>query len=197
MQKSILELILKPVLVPLAFAAIIIGGLLVLDQHTSELRSEQARRAFHETLLAVAPIALDEHYSWKAFGGKALSGETSPSVQSIYPIYQNGYQGAVVKIVATGGYNGPIHLLVGLRANHQVHRIRILKHYETPGLGDQMESHKSSWLEQFSLQSLFQPLVVNQHLTGATVTEQAVLRGLDKAFIALSPTLKQLARKLS
>ena len=177
---------LKPVVATLTFAVVVFGGLLMLDKHTEDQRKQQAQRIFHETLMEVAPIQLSNDYQWRTTELKL-----SPSLQAVYPIYQQGYQGAVIKIVATEGYNGPIQLLLGIRANHEIHKIRVLQHDETPGLGDQIETHKSSWMKQFNQHPINKALRAQHHLSGATITERAVLRGLNEALATIAPSLQR------
>lgn len=81
------------------------------------------------------------------------------------------------------GYSGLIKLLVAidLTAN-AVYKARPLFHQETPGLGDQIELEKTTWLTQFfrPLSTPVSSLAIKQDggqidgLTGATITSRAV-----------------------
>lgn len=180
---------LRPMVVLLVFGGVVVGSLLLLDQLTSQQRTEQAQQALRQKLNQVSPSQLKEDHRWEPLSHSFA--EHSP-IKAIYPIFHQGYQGAVVKIVVPDGYNGPISLLAGIRANHQLHRIRILQHQETAGLGDRIEAGKSSWLKQFVGKTMSQTLTVEQHLSGATVTERALIRGLNQALASLRPVLNQL-----
>jgi electron transport complex protein RnfG len=57
--------------------------------------------------------------------------------------------GWVYSGVAPDGYNGPIEFLIGLMPDGHIARIRIMRHRETPGLGDGIEAGRSDWLTQF------------------------------------------------
>ena len=52
---------------------------------------------------------------------------------------------AVFNSVAPNGYNGRIHLLVGVYVDGSLAGVRVVKHAETPGLGDAVEIRKSPW----------------------------------------------------
>ncbi len=47
------------------------------------------------------------------------------------------------------GFGGKIQLMVGFKPNGIINKIAVLKHNETPGLGDKMEHKKSGWSKQF------------------------------------------------
>jgi electron transport complex protein RnfG len=89
--------------------------------------------------------------------------------------------------VAPQGYNGPIDFLLGLTPRGDIIRVRIIRHRETPGLGDAIESEKSDWIRQFEGRSLEYPtrwaLAADggefDALTGATVTPRAVVAAIE------------------
>jgi electron transport complex protein RnfG len=98
---------------------------------------------------------------------------------------------AILAPVAPDGYNGEIHLLVGLTADGTITGVQVLRHSETPGLGDRIERTKSDWILQFDGKSLSNPPPeqwavdkdggVFDALTGATVTPRAVVKALRNA----------------
>ena len=89
---------------------------------------------------------------------------------------------------AEDGYNGPIHLLVGVSFDGRLTGVRILEHKETPGLGDGIERAKSDWVLQFNGRTLENPSTDRwfiradggefDQLTGATVTPRAVVKAV-------------------
>ena len=91
----------------------------------------------------------------------------------------------IMKLVAKNGYNGDIGLLVGIRFEGQLAGVRVTSHRETPGLGDDIEVHRSDWILSFEGRSLVSPAVrrwaVNRdggefdQFTGATITPRAVV----------------------
>ncbi len=97
----------------------------------------------------------------------------------------------VLRLVATGGYNGNIHLLIGINADGSLSGVRVTSHKETPGLGDAIDSNKSDWILGFSGHSLHNPNRsgwavkrdggVFDQFTGATITPRAVVKAVRMA----------------
>ena len=98
--------------------------------------------------------------------------------------------GVAFKMVALGGYSGPISLMVGLDAQGQVLGVRVISHAETPGLGDKIETAKSDWIESFQGRSLVNPKIERwrvkkdggefDQFAGATITPRAVVSGIAR-----------------
>jgi electron transport complex protein RnfG len=100
--------------------------------------------------------------------------------------------GAVFQ-VAERGYAGDIAVLMAVDADGKVLGARVLKHTETPGLGDKIEIAKAPWIDSFSGKSLGDPAPekwgvkkdngVFDQFAGATITPRAVVKavkgGLD------------------
>lgn len=90
-------------------------------------------------------------------------------------------------------YTDAIRLWVAVDRSGQVLGVRVISHRETPGLGDQIELSKSSWITRFNGTSLTQPeppywQVRTQggafdQLTGATITSRAVVQGVYHALL--------------
>ncbi len=99
----------------------------------------------------------------------------------------------VFSSVAPDGYNGPIHLLIGVRANGQIAGVRVVKHRETPGLGDVVSITHSDWILGFDDKSLTDPDEkqwkvkrdggVFDQFTGATITPRAVVKAVHSALL--------------
>ncbi len=77
---------------------------------------------------------------------------------------------------ATPGYVGDIHLLAAFNAKGRLTGARVVRHRETPGLGDFIDLDKSPWMRRFSESS---PRAVDA-VTGATITSEAVKRGVER-----------------
>jgi electron transport complex protein RnfG len=110
---------------------------------------------------------------------------------SIYRIYADGEPAAALFIVsARQGFAGPIRLLIGVKVDGSITSVRVLKHKETPGLGDMIESSKSDWLLQFDLTSLASPVAERwlikrdggdfDQLTGASITPRAIIKAIKE-----------------
>lgn len=99
----------------------------------------------------------------------------------------------VFSSVAPNGYNGPIHLLVGVYADGQLAGVRVVKHRETPGLGDAVSVTHSNWILSFDKKSLNNPISrkwkvkrdggVFDQFTGATITPRAVVNAVHDALL--------------
>lgn len=112
----------------------------------------------------------------------------------IYRAYAAGAPAAALfAVTATGGYAGPIRILVGIDAGGAVTGVRVLEHRETPGLGDGIETPRSDWVLQFDGRSLGDPplggwqLRVDggdfDQLTGASVTPRAVVKAIRETLL--------------
>ena len=102
-----------------------------------------------------------------------------------------GRRSATILDLSVIGYAGPIRFLVAIRPARMkrgtvLHRIALLEHKETPGLGDRIEPGRSGWLARF----FGQPLESSTRwrlrrdggafdgITGATVTTRAMIETL-------------------
>lgn len=97
---------------------------------------------------------------------------------------------AIFSPVVANGYSGNIHLLVGVNNDGSIAGVRVLKHKETPGLGDKIELQRNPWIKSFDVKSLLKPQAkdwrvqrdggVFDQFTGATVTPRAVVAAVKK-----------------
>jgi len=117
--------------------------------------------------------------------------------ESISTAYRARLQGEPVAVifnsVAPDGYNGKIHLLVGVNIDASLAGVRVIKHAETPGLGDAIEIRKSPWIRGFDGKSLNNPDAVGwrvkrdggefDQLTGATITPRAIVAAVRNTLL--------------
>lgn len=99
----------------------------------------------------------------------------------------------VFSVIAPDGYNGSITLIVAILEDGTLQGVRVLKHKETPGLGDAIDVRKSGWIHQFDDRSLEDPepdgWAVRKdggefdQLTGATITPRAVVKAVRNALV--------------
>jgi electron transport complex protein RnfG len=105
----------------------------------------------------------------------------------VYRARMNGQPvAAVFYTTAPDGYQGPIDMLVAIGADGSLIGVQIVRHQETPGLGDQFKNRRRDWLEHFRGRSLSDPpqqrWSVRQDggdfdaFTGATITPRAIVR---------------------
>ena len=106
---------------------------------------------------------------------------------------QNKPIAIVLPATAPNGYNGPIDLLVGIRYDGTLAGTRVVKHRETPGLGDVLEEQKSDWILGFENKSLNNPDTKKwkvkkdggffDQFTGATITPRAVVKAIHATLL--------------
>ncbi len=112
----------------------------------------------------------------------------------VYRARKNGKNvAAVFTSIAPSGYNGSIQLLVGVKADGTLSGVRVVKHRETPGLGDVVDISHSNWILGFNNKSLSQPDEkgwkvkrdggVFDQFTGATITPRAVVKAVHNALL--------------
>lgn len=110
---------------------------------------------------------------------------------TVYRARKNGKPaGLILTAIATNGYSGNIHLLIGVMADGRISGVRVLKHKETPGLGDKIEVNKHSWILEFNGRNLRDDndprWAVKKdggdfdQFTGATITPRAVVGAVKK-----------------
>jgi electron transport complex protein RnfG len=100
---------------------------------------------------------------------------------------------AVFATIAPDGYNAEIQLLIGISPDERITGVRVVRHRETPGLGDAIEIGKSNWIRQFDGKSLTDPALplwavdrdegAFDSLTGATVTPRAVVKAVKNTLL--------------
>ncbi len=94
----------------------------------------------------------------------------------------------VVFRVSGQGYAGAVVCLLGLDPQGRILGVRVLKHSETPGLGDKIEPGKSDWIERFTGKALGNPAPEQwavkkdggdfDQFSGATITPRAVVKAI-------------------
>ena len=120
----------------------------------------------------------------------ALLGNKKPTTANIARM--NGLPIAVIlEAVAHDGYSGDIKLLVAIDHDGVISGVRVIKHTETPGLGDYIDIAKSQWIKLFDGESLIKTGSANwavtkdggtfDYMAGATITPRAVIKAVNKA----------------
>ena len=103
---------------------------------------------------------------------------------------------------APDGYNGKIEMIIAINMDNTVSGVRVLKHQETPGLGDKVELRKSDWITSFNGRKLLSDTdtrwaVVKDggmfdQFTGATITPRAVVKTVKKTLTYFYENKEQL-----
>jgi H+/Na+-translocating ferredoxin:NAD+ oxidoreductase subunit G len=116
----------------------------------------------------------------------------SPQPVKIYRARRAGAPvAAVLRPIAPDGYRGPIELLVAIGQDGRLIGVQVIRHQETPGLGDAFESRDVHWLDRFRGRSLTDPLPPRwtvrrdggdfDAFTGATITPRAIVKAVRNA----------------
>ena len=98
---------------------------------------------------------------------------------------------AAITSIAPDGYSGKIHLISAFDIEGNITGVRVLKHKETPGLGDKVELRRSQWIKSFdnktaediagSRWSVKKDGGMFDQFTGATITPRAVVKAVRNA----------------
>lgn len=117
----------------------------------------------------------------------ALLGTAAPV--TVYRMRKAGAPLAVaIRSIAPDGYRGPLELLVAIAPGGQLLGVQVIRHNETPGLGDAFENRDAGWLEKFRGLSLTNPPQQRWSVrrdggdfdafTGATITPRAIVKAV-------------------
>jgi electron transport complex protein RnfG len=97
---------------------------------------------------------------------------------------------AAIRSVAPDGYRGPLELLVGIAPDGTLIGVQVIRHNETPGLGDAFENRDAGWLDRFAGLSLEKPPQQRWSVrrdggdfdafTGATITPRAIVKAVRR-----------------
>ena len=118
-----------------------------------------------------------------------LLGTTAPV--TVYRMRKAGLPVAVaIRSIAPDGYRGPLELLVAIAPGGQLLGVQVIRHNETPGLGDAFENRDADWLERFRGLSLSKPPQQRWSVrrdggdfdafTGATITPRAIVKAIRR-----------------
>lgn len=107
---------------------------------------------------------------------------------TVYRARRAGRVEAVVFQVVGPGYAGRIVCLMGVDKQGRILGVRVMKHAETPGLGDKIEPAKSAWIHAFEGKYLGDPPAerfavkkdggVFDQFAGATITPRGVVKAV-------------------
>jgi electron transport complex protein RnfG len=187
--KNILKL---GVTLALYATAACVGLAFVYTGTSSAIRARQAA-----DIQAALKDLFPEADRFEEITGEIVSPEPNVSFQNQYTAWQNNtLNGAAVQ--ASGpSYGGAIKVLVGIRTDGVISRVKILEHADTPGLGANAASpsyyvdraNKITFADQFANKSIHDPFEVKQDVqavTASTVTSRAVAMLVKTAALAFA-----------
>ncbi len=169
------------------FVVVSVALLMAINWFTQPKIAEAERQALLQTINQVMPA---ERYNNNLLTdvrfvvAPEFLGSAEP--MAIYRArLDNQPAGLVVETIAPNGYSGNIHILVGVLPDGHISGVRVLKHRETPGLGDKIELRKADWILSFNGKNLTEDNAERwavkrdrgefDQFTGATITPRAVV----------------------
>ncbi len=167
----------------------------VTEFTTADAIVENERQVLLRNLYALLPPKLLDNDI--ASDTLELSAAPLLGTESSTTAYRARRQGEPVAVIfnsiAPDGYNGKIYLLVGVNLDGSLAGVRVIKHAETPGLGDGIEIRKSPWIKSFDGRSLDNPDAPGwrvkrdggefDQLTGATITPRAIISAVRNTLL--------------
>ena len=108
----------------------------------------------------------------------------------VYRARHAGKVDAVVYRVIGHGYAGALVCVMGVSREGKILGVRVIKHSETPGLGDKIDPAKSDWIHSFEGKWLGDPVPdkwavkkdggVFDQFAGATITPRGVVKAVKQ-----------------
>lgn len=169
------------------FAVTVAAGLAGTELITRDKRAESLRAVQARALLEIIPA---ERHDNELVDDIIMTDDDTylrlRDSQSIH-IARRGNEvvAFIIPTRAPDGYGGAIDSIVGVNLDGSVAGVRVIRHQETPGLGDKVELSRSQWVLDFNGKSLNDPARENwgvrkdggifDQFTGATITPRAVV----------------------
>jgi electron transport complex protein RnfG len=190
-----------------AFALVTTGLISVTFISTKAKIAEQEQQKLLTDLGSVIPDHLydnDIQHDCALIANPELLGSTEAT--HIYRAKLNNLPSALaIETIAPDGYSGKIKLLVGVKDDGIITGVRVLKHNETPGLGDKIDIRISDWILTFD-QQVYSTEFDNKwnvrkdggqfdQFTGATITPRAVIKAVKKAVIFYQQYYQAMSRE--
>lgn len=178
-----------------AVAAFCVAILSIVNQQTAPRISEQllsAKLAILSEVLPGVDASQSLLHDCLQVTDEQLLGSTG--AQALYRLRTDGELSAyIIETTAPNGYSGNIDLIVALTPDGTILGSRVLKHQETPGLGDKIEARRSPWIFSFSGKKVTDDNASEwavrkdggsfDQFTGATITPRAVVNAVRNAVL--------------
>lgn len=162
----------------MAAAALLAGGNLL----TADTIRQRAAEDLQASLAQVLPAAIHDN---DLLADIASVPRPDGAPVKVYRATSQGKVTGVAFEHSGRGYAGDIRVILGVDAEGRILGVRVVKHNETPGLGDKIEPAKSDWITRFAGLSLSSPPVERwkvrkdggdfDQFSGATITPRAVV----------------------
>ena len=175
----------------LSYQGILLGGVVMIttaalalaNRSTSKDIAAAQALDMQQSLSEVLPGKFDNDLLKDTVVLKGPNGDVT-----VYRARKAGQVEAVVFKVIGIGYACPIDCMMGIDRNGHITGVRVIKHKETPGLGDKIDPAKSNWIYEFDGKYLGDPPAdkwgvkkdggVFDQFAGATITPRGVVRAV-------------------
>ena len=175
----------------LGAVSLVAGLALALTDNTTHaaIRAAEARD-LQLSLVQVLPAGFADNDLLK--DQTSIKREDGSAVVVYRARLQGQIKGAVFQ-VGERGYAGEVAVLMGVDYAGNILGVRVVKHGETPGLGDKIDAAKSRWILDFDGKSLGDPTPEKwavkkdggqfDQFAGATVTPRAVVKAVKGGLV--------------
>lgn len=174
--------------ISLGFIALLTSGALALaNQLTHAGIVDAEKRDLQTTLTEVLPAGYADN---DLLQDKISIADQGGAPTLVYRARKDGAIRGVVFKTTSRGYAGDIVVLIGVDTEGALLGARVVKHQETPGLGDKIEVAKAKWIHAFEGKSLSSPPPekwgvkkdggVFDQFAGATITPRAVVKAVKQ-----------------
>ncbi|MBI2277211.1 MAG: electron transport complex subunit RsxG [Dechloromonas sp.] len=160
------------------------GALALASSATSEAIAAAEAKDLRDSLSEVLPQGMADNDFLK----DTVEVQKDGKAVTIYRARQGETVKAALFKVAERGYAGDIQVLMAVDLEGRTLGVRVLKHAETPGLGDKIEVKKDAWIKSFDGKSLGEPTPekwgvkkdngIFDQFAGATITPRAVVKAV-------------------
>lgn len=173
-----------------SFSMVAAGLLVSADMLTAAEIRQRAAEDLQASLGQVLPVSL--HDNDLLADSVTLTSDAGKPVKAYRARKQGEVTGVAYESSGTG-YAGPIQVILGIDRDGRLLGVRVVKHNETPGLGDKIEAAKSDWISRFGGLSLGNPPPERwkvkkdggdfDQFSGATITPRAVVGAIRDALV--------------
>ncbi|MDR0717798.1 MAG: RnfABCDGE type electron transport complex subunit G [Azoarcus sp.] len=177
----------RPLYQPLLLGAVTLlasASLAWAASATREAIAQAEERDLRDSLAQVLPEGFADN-DLAAARAEIDTGAATPV--TVYRARRAGVVNGAVFKVSGKGYGGEIVILMAVDKAGALLGVRILKHSETPGLGDKIEAEKSNWIDNFAGKALGTAAWAVKkdggdfdQFAGATITPRAVVEAVKK-----------------
>ena len=193
MYESILKHTAKTVAIMVIFT--LVGTLFLAKTYLATKAPIEASEAIEKmkSFAQVLPISEYDNALLSDFISVPAGGElNNRDATKAYVARLAGKANAVIlEATARDGYSGDIKLLIAVKADGSIGGVRVVKHKETPGLGDYIDIAHDNWIKSFDYLSLTsrpsEQWKVKKdggqfdYMAGATITPRAVVKATHGA----------------